>query len=261
MTHPKKSLGQSFLRSPGTISKIIQFGHVRPGEPLVEIGPGDGALTARLLEISQELIAVEIDPELARGPLAVLFKTHPAARLWLADARTLEPSNLPGEHPRKFFGNLPYNVATHLIQKFAEPEWKPLISELIFMVQREVAHRIWAVPGSKDYGYLSCLCSLAFRIEKGFQVSRAAFFPKPKVDSMVLRLTPRRDLLLERELWELTKSLLSASFTHRRKTIQNNLKASRFDPSLLSAAGIPPGARPEEIPVEKYLALARLIAK
>ena len=133
MTSPKRSLGQSFLKSPGTVRKIIQFGRVQPDEPLIEIGPGKGALTESLLRISQDLIAVEIDGDLARGPLAALFEKYPRARLWVADARRLEPSQWGGCHPRKFFGNLPYNVASHLIQKFAEPEWKPLISEMIFM--------------------------------------------------------------------------------------------------------------------------------
>ena len=149
MSRAKKSLGQNFLHDPTTICRILEFGRIQPGESLFEIGPGRGALTRTLLEISGDLVALELDAELAREPLAHLFGKYPRARLLIGDVRNFDPRAVEGFGRRKVFGNLPYGLATHLILKYAEPEWRRLFSDMIFMVQREVADRIRARPRSR----------------------------------------------------------------------------------------------------------------
>ncbi|MBI3941289.1 MAG: ribosomal RNA small subunit methyltransferase A [Acidobacteria bacterium] len=258
MNHSRRALGQNFLNAPTTIRSIVQFGRVKPGEPLMEIGPGTGALTRSLLELSSDLVAVELDAALAATWLVPLFTRYPQAQLHVGDIRVFDPSRIACFGRRKVFGNLPYSVATHLVLRFAEPEWRPFFSEMIFMVQQEVAQRIDAGPGSKDFGYLSCICRLAYEVEKGFRVPPAAFTPCPKVDSRVLRLTHRSDWSYDPAVWAVLKDLLKQAFGQRRKTIQNNLKGSRFSAGLLAAAGISPSVRPEEIPAERYAALALL---
>ncbi len=260
MSAAKKSLGQNFLRNPRTICRIIEFGRIKPGERLLEIGPGKGALTSHLLRLSDDLIAVELDADLARQYLAPLLEEFPRARLYIEDIRSFDPRNVPDFERRKVFGNLPYYVATHLVTEFAELQWRPFFSEMIVMIQKEVAQRIWAKPGSREYGYLSCICQLAYEIEKGFTVSPESFSPRPKVDSMVLRLVPRVPRPGEEEFWKLLKEVLKQAFGQRRKTIQNNLKGTRFDLSALAEAEISPKARPEEIPVAKYARLVRILA-
>ena len=260
MSAAKKSLGQNFLRNPRTICKIIEFGRIKPGEPLLEIGPGKGALTSLLLESSDDLIAVELDADLARQSLVPLFEKFPRARLYIEDIRSFDPRKIPYFGRRKLFGNLPYYVATHLVTEFADPQQRQFFSEMIVMVQKEVAERIWAKPGSKEYGYLSCICQLAYQVEKGFTVSPDAFYPRPKVDSMVLRLVPRVPRPDEEEFWKLLKEVLKQAFGQRRKTIQNNLKGTRFDLSALAEAEISPRARAEEIPLENYVRLAQILA-
>ncbi|HEV8132889.1 MAG TPA: 16S rRNA (adenine(1518)-N(6)/adenine(1519)-N(6))-dimethyltransferase RsmA [Acidobacteriota bacterium] len=257
MAPAKKSLGQNFLRDPTTICKIIEFGRIQPGEPVLEIGPGRGALTSPLLKLTDDLIAIELDEDLIEASLAPLFEKFPRARLIRGDIRTFDPHQATGFGKRKVFGNLPYYLATHLILKFAEPQWRPFFSEMILMVQKEVAERIWAQPASRDYGYLSCICQLAYQLEKGFLVRPGAFSPRPKVDSAVIRLAVRDDRPANREQWPLLKEVLKLAFAQRRKTIQNSLKGSRFDIQLLRQAGIPPTVRPEELPVESYLLLVQ----
>ncbi|MBI4456766.1 MAG: ribosomal RNA small subunit methyltransferase A [Acidobacteria bacterium] len=257
MDRAKKSLGQNFLRDPNTICRIVEFGCVHPEEPLMEIGPGRGALTRRLLQLSDDLIAVELDAGIARSWLVPLFEKFPRARLCIQDIRTFDPRAISDFGRRKCFGNLPYNIATHLVLKYAEPGWRPFFSQMIFMVQNEVACRIWAEPGSKNYGYLSCVCQLAYEIERGFLVRPAAFSPRPKVDSRVLRLIPVADWPYDAKLWALLKQLLKRSFTQRRKTIYNNLKGLHFAPLLLEEAEISRTSRAEEIPIVKYIKLAR----
>ncbi|MBI2822410.1 MAG: ribosomal RNA small subunit methyltransferase A [Acidobacteria bacterium] len=251
-------MGQNFLRDPNTIRRIVAWGRVQPGEPLLEIGPGKGALTRPLLQLSDNLIAVERDEELARRWLFELFAQFPRARLQIGDIRAFDPAAVPGFGKRKVFGNLPYSIATHLILKYAEPEWSFCFSEMIFMSQREVGERIWARPGSGEYGYLSCVCQLAYEVEKGFRVAPTAFSPRPKVDSIVFRLRPRAGRPCRDLFWTLIKRLLRQSFAHRRKMIQNNLRQSCFDPAALEEAGIAPTVRPEEVTVEKYVRLAQI---
>ncbi|HEY3129884.1 MAG TPA: 16S rRNA (adenine(1518)-N(6)/adenine(1519)-N(6))-dimethyltransferase RsmA [Acidobacteriota bacterium] len=259
MSAAKRSLGQNFLRNPRTICRIIEFGRIKPGEPLLEIGPGKGALTSHLLQSSDDLIAVELDADLARQSLVPLFEKFPRARLYIEDIRSFDPRKIPHFGTRKLFGNLPYYVATHLLIEFAEPQWRQFFSEMIVMVQKEVAERIGAKTGSKEYGYLTCICQLAYQVEKGFTVSPDAFSPRPKVDSMVLRLVPRVPRLDEEAFWNLLKEVLKQAFGQRRKTIQNNLKGTRFA-SALAEAEISPRARAEEIPPEDYLRLAQILA-
>lgn len=260
MLRARKSLGQHFLRSPHVICRILEFGRVQPGEPLLEVGPGTGALTRELLLRSDDLIAVEVDEELAETWLRPLFCRFPRAQLYTGDIRLFEPEKFPGFGRRKVFGNLPYNIATHLILTFAEPEWRPFLADMIFMVQKEVGERIRASSGSREYGYLSCICQLAFRVESGFTVSRGAFSPRPAVDSIVLRLAPRPGPPWDPALWALLQALLKQAFSQRRKTIRNCLKKSQFDPAPLTEAGIAPTARPEQLPPETYVRLARLYA-
>ena len=257
----RKSLGQNFLLDLNLTGRIARAAGPLEGVTVVEIGPGPGGLTRALLaEGARRVIAVERD-ERALAALAEIAAHYPDRLTVVAgDAMEFDPRPHIDRGPVRIVANLPYNIATPLLIGWlsAEP-WPPWYDRLVLMFQREVAERLVAPPGGKQYGRLSVLTSWRAQAKILFDVHPSAFVPPPKVTSSVVQLVPRPDPLpcslkmLER--------VTEAAFGQRRKMLRQSLKSLGTDPlPLLAAAGIEPTARAEEIPVEGFAALAREFA-
>lgn len=245
----RQRLGQHFLIR-GSILERIASAVCPDREPLVvEIGPGKGALTARLLARADRVIAVEIDPHLAAG----LARTYPGVEVINNDA--LE-TDLAQWGTAVFAGNLPYYVATAVLERIVQ--LGPAMRRGVFLVQKEVAERITASPGSRDYGYLSVALQLSADIEFMFEVKPAAFHPPPKVDSAVLRFAPR-DCAAELGIASRPDFLrfVSLCFRQKRKTLRNNLAAQY---GALVDNWPEAGRRAEQISVSGFAAMYHRVA-
>jgi 16S rRNA (adenine1518-N6/adenine1519-N6)-dimethyltransferase len=250
---PKKKWGQNFLRNRGAARQIVEALDARPGELVLEIGPGEGALTHDLAQLDCRLRLVEIDPELT----ARLAKTLGArAEIVLGDA-TETP--LPDE-PFKAVGNLPYNVATPIIRGvIASPGFR----RAVFMVQKEVAERLLASPGDAEYGYLTVFRTLYADARRLVTLSPASFHPRPKVWSAVVVLTPATRRL--RNDAPTLIALASQAFRMRRKTLVNNLSGWRGlskpeAEACVATAGLQPAVRAEQLSLDDFDRLETAIA-
>ncbi len=222
--HPSKRLGQNFLTDPRIINRIVD--ELNPGldETILEIGPGRGALTEKLIERAGRLVAIEFD----RGLIPLLrekFGGHANFHLVERDALVTDfCTEISPAQTARVVANLPYNISTAILQRLIEQ--RDCVREMVLMLQREVVERITAAPGSKERGYLSVLVEAYTDAERLFDVAPGSFRPAPKVWSTVVRLrfSPKLpvDVTDERLLW----SIVSAGFAQRRKTILNNLRAS-----------------------------------
>src|SRR5664279_925065 len=183
----RKRFGQNFLVSPGIIRKIVDAIGPRPGDTVVEIGPGLGAITEPLLERMDHLHVVEIDRDL----IARLRTRFPPERLTIhqGDALEFDFGALKGQGPLKIVGNLPYNISSPLL--FHLVAFAPLVHDMHFMLQKEVVDRMVAEPGSKDFGRLSVMLQYHYHMERMFIVPPGAFNPSPKVDSAIVRMIPK----------------------------------------------------------------------
>ena len=246
-------LGQHFLADASVIADIIDTVAPGPGEHFVEIGPGTGALTEPLLLAGAVVHAVEIDPALAEA----LSGRLPDERLVVhrEDALEFDYAAIRGigvpDARLRLVGNLPYYLSTPLLFRLLESAAG--FSDMTVMLQREVAERLCAAPGSRRYGRLSVMAAARCRAEPCFLVEPRAFEPPPKVHSMVVRLTPDSRYRPNRE--EVFEQVVRRAFAQRRKTIANALKAVA-DREQIAAAGIDPASRAEQIDVEGYLRLA-----
>jgi len=250
-------LSQHFLKDPEAPDAIIQAAGVGPGEAVLEIGPGKGALTKPLLDAGANVTAVEMDDALAAG-LPALVKNPERLTVINEDFLRLDLDAL-GPGPWRVVGNLPYAVATPILQKVLTWErW----TQAALMFQKEVALRVASGTGGADYGLLSLSVRLRADAEIAFELPPEAFRPRPKVDSAVVRLTrlaaPRLPPQDEPAFWRLAK----AAFGQRRKTAAGVLARALSRPraevaAALAVAGVGPRARPEEIPFEVWAALAR----
>jgi 16S rRNA (adenine1518-N6/adenine1519-N6)-dimethyltransferase len=254
----KKSLGQNFLLDLNLTGRIARAAGPLDGTIVVEIGPGPGGLTRSLLaEGARKVIAVERDPR-AIAALGEIAERYPK-RLAIVegDALQFDPQPRLDGKPARVVANLPYNIATALLVSWLTVEpWPPWYDRLVLMFQREVAARIVAPPGGKQYGRLSVLASWRAKAKILFDVHPSNFVPPPKVTSSVVELTPRASPLpCDRRLLE---RVTEAAFGQRRKMLRQSLKSLGPDPlALLAAADIEPTARAEEIPVEGFVALAQ----
>jgi 16S rRNA (adenine1518-N6/adenine1519-N6)-dimethyltransferase len=258
----KKSLGQNFLLDLNLTARIARAAGALAGVTVLEIGAGPGGLTRALLALGAgRVIAVERD-ERAIAALNEIAAHYPG-RLAIVpgDALSFDPRPLLDRGPTRIVANLPYNIATPLLVMWmsAEP-WPPWYDAAILMFQREVAERIVAAPGTKNYGRLSILVQWRCEARILFDVHPSAFVPPPKVTSSVVQLTPRPDPLpCERALLE---NVTQAAFGQRRKMLRQSLRSLGADVSvLLDAAGLSPTARAEEIPISGFVALAQALAK
>jgi 16S rRNA (adenine1518-N6/adenine1519-N6)-dimethyltransferase len=259
-----KKYGQHFLRSGAILDKIAAAAEVRPGEPLLEIGPGEGALTERLLAAGARLTAIEIDPALF-GPLRARFGGRGAFRLIEGDVLEvpLEPGALfEGEAPDRFpiVANLPYYLTTPLL--FRLVVLRAHLSRLVLMVQREIAERLVAGPADgKAYGSLSIAARHAFEMRRLFNVPPGAFRPPPKVDSAVVYFAPKPPVLppdQEQAFLDHVKKL----FTARRKLMRSTVRRMYPDAEATRVAEAEARVgerRPEALTPEEHLAVFRIV--
>ena len=256
---PRKRFGQNFLTDLGATRRIVAALGPVPGENLLEIGPGRGALTGELLSVVPSMSAVEIDRDLAR----LLRSQYPEDRLRLIvdDVKAISFQTLAASGPLVIAGNLPYNISKPVAMKLVGE--RRFVARAVLMFQREVADRLTARPGSRAYGPLTVLAGRAYRIERLFDLPPGAFTPRPKVLSSVTRWLPLAgDPLPDDEVSPL-RAVLQAAFAHRRQTLQNNLRnavpgGAVAAASLLTAAGVDGSLRAEAIAPEGFVALARL---
>jgi 16S rRNA (adenine1518-N6/adenine1519-N6)-dimethyltransferase len=266
--HAKKSLGQNFLVDESVAWRIVQELGPRADETLVEIGPGRGALTARLVEGAGRVVAVEFDRELVAA-LRARFGAHAGFTLLEGDALATDfcAAIAPAASAR-VVANLPYNISTAILQRLIEQ--RACLPELVLMLQREVVERITAPPSSSERGFLSVLVEAYAETETLFDVAPASFRPVPKVWSTVARLRMRPRMAIETTDERLLWRLVSAGFAQRRKTIFNNLRHAPDElgahiertggaQKLLEAAQLAAQRRAESLTLEEWGRLARAL--
>lgn len=253
MHKARKRFGQNFLHDPGVIKRIVDCVAVKAEDNLVEIGPGQGAITGLLLERAQQLNVVELDRDLIPILLAQ-FANNKGLQIHQADALKFNFTNLYKEgDPLRIVGNLPYNISTPLIFHLLALGNK--VKDMHFMLQKEVVERMAALPGGKSYGRLSIMTQYHCQVHHLFNVPPECFVPQPKVESAIVRLVPRTRFEPTAHDPRRLDQLVSAAFQQRRKTLRNALKqwCSSDD---LEALGINPGARPETLSPADYVRLA-----
>lgn len=248
----RKRFGQHFLHDQGVVRRIIEAVAPQPGQRLVEIGPGRGALTWGLLERAKRLDAVEIDRDLA----AALKKDPRAAGLNLHVENALDTdfSALRGTGmPLRIIGNLPYNISTPLLFRLLQQ--RGAIGDMHFMLQKEVVDRMAAGPGGKDYGRLTVMLAAYAETQPLFDVGPGAFTPRPKVWSAIVRLKPSGAARFEIGSDAALRAVVAAAFSQRRKTLRNGLKGL-LSPEDFEACGVDPGLRPETLAPHQFGLLA-----
>jgi 16S rRNA (adenine1518-N6/adenine1519-N6)-dimethyltransferase len=259
----KKSLGQNFLGDPNIQQKIVAAVEPQPADVVVEVGPGLGALTAHLVGQVARLIAIELDDRLAER---LRSEYGGRADFQLVHRNVLEVDNedlnLPADY--KVIGNIPYNITTPLLFHLLAFEPRPAL--LVMMVQKEVAIRIAAEPGSKDYGALSVGVQSVASVERLFTVSRGAFRPAPSVDSAIVRITPYRPAAITRAEEHDLRALTRTTFGQRRKQLQNILRhAPAYELTaeqverIEADTGLDLDDRPEDLSPAQFLMLSRVL--
>lgn len=253
---PTKKLGQNFVIDPNTIHRIVSAASLQPDEAVVEIGPGLGSLTLGILEIVDSVIAVEIDPRLAAELPKTIERHAPGKQLRLVIGDALKISELPGD-PSALVANLPYNISVPVLIHFLETF--PSIRHGLVMVQAEVAHRLAAKPGSKEYGVPSLKMSWFGPARLAGNIGRSIFWPVPGVDSALVYF--ERSNQDDPELRKRVFEIVDQAFLQRRKTLRQALagwagSAARAEEILL-AAGVDPQARGEQLTIESFIAIAR----
>jgi len=248
----RKRFGQHFLHDQGILRRIVESVAPQPDDRLVEIGPGEGALTFPLLKAAGKLIAIELDRDLIE-PLRERARGVGELTVVSADVLTVDFTALAAGMPLRVVGNLPYNISTPIL--FHCLEHAAAIRDMHFMLQKEVVERMAAAPGSKVYGRLSVMLQLRCSVQPLFGVAPGAFRPPPKVDSAVVRLTPLPPQSLPQVDFALIERIVRAAFGQRRKTLSNALSgvASAAD---MDAAGIDPRTRAERLAPSAFVALA-----
>lgn len=266
----RKRFGQNFLVDVRIIEQIVRAIAPEPEQYLLEIGPGLGALTEAVLDEINHLTVIELDRDLAHK-----LRTHPFIGNKLTviqeDALKIDFSELlppEGDIPSRWrvFGNLPYNISTPLI--FHLLEYREHIQDMYFMLQKEVVERMAAQPGSKTYGRLSIMCQLFCNVDYLFDVPPESFQPPPKVDSAIVSLRPLLKPRVDVSDLSLFTQIVVSSFSQKRKTLKNNLKAlfvekygdGKHDPishldNCLTETQIPPGARAETLGLTDFAKL------
>lgn len=249
---PRKRFGQHFLHDRQVISRIIDAIAPRPGDHLVEVGPGEGALTERLLAVTDHLDVIEIDRDLAAN-LRNRTDWHDRLIVHEGDVLRFDFGSLAADTPLRIVGNLPYNISTPLLFRLLAQ--REAIRDMHFMLQREVVDRLVAAPGGSDYGRLTVMLQAHCTATPLFRVGSGAFRPPPAVESAVVRLEPRDRPLVPAELRASFAEIVQAAFSARRKTLRNGLHAL-LSPQQIEAAGVDPAARPQTLAVEAFAALA-----
>ncbi|MBN9343016.1 MAG: 16S rRNA (adenine(1518)-N(6)/adenine(1519)-N(6))-dimethyltransferase [Caedibacter sp. 38-128] len=251
----KKTLGQNFLLDLNLTQKIAQAAGVTDQDTVIEIGPGPGGLTRALLKTNaRKVVAIEID-ERAIHILEQLKDIDPRRLdILQADALTINVTDITSA-PRKIIANLPYNVATPLLIQWLKQA--DTFSSMTLMFQKEVAERITAQPGSKDYGRLSIMCQAQTVCKRVFDLPPSAFTPSPKVTSSVVHFVPHTPTIPPK-LYQSLELVTKFAFGQRRKMLRSSLKGLNVDvPELLEKAGIESTQRAEELSLQAFLRLAQ----
>jgi len=252
----RKRFGQNFLHDPAIIERIVQVVNPQPGQRLVEIGPGKGAITFPLLAACKHLEVIELDRDLVQ-PLATKASAFGELVIHQQDALRFDFAALAGGERIRTVGNLPYNISTPLL--FHLIDQSDSIQDMHFMLQKEVVDRMAAGPGNRDYGRLSVMIQYRCKVEPLFRVGPGAFQPAPKVDSVFVRLTPWPQPPVTVKNTECLETVVRQAFSQRRKTLRNTLKGL-VPEQAIRATGADPMARPENISLEQYAALANQLA-
>jgi 16S rRNA (adenine1518-N6/adenine1519-N6)-dimethyltransferase len=244
MSHPKKKWGQHFLRNRGAVARIVEAVQAAPDDVVVEIGPGEGVLTEKLAELPNELMAIEIDPELSER-----LRNQYGDRITLINGDAME-APLPAR-PYRAVGNLPYNAGTPIVRRVvADPNCR----RAVFMLQKEVADRLVAAPGDEAYGYLTLYIRLYASARILLTLEPKSFYPPPKVRSAVVVLDPDPKSFASESLIR----LISASFRMRRKKLVNNLTEYGTKEEVIAAmeqAGIDTDIRAERLSLDDFARL------
>ncbi|QNT44407.1 16S rRNA (adenine(1518)-N(6)/adenine(1519)-N(6))-dimethyltransferase RsmA [Lactobacillus kefiranofaciens] len=265
----KKNLGQNFLVDQAAILGIVQAADIQPNDQVIEIGPGIGSLTEQLLLAGAKVFAYEVDdslPEILQNELPPKIDNQPLSqrfKLLLKDVLKANfKEDLAGffdlKKPIKVVANLPYYITTPIIFALAESDLH--FASLTLMMQKEVAERLEASPGNKEYGPLTISVQTEMKVNLALQVSHNSFMPRPKVDSSVVVLTPLKDkpVIGNRQhfVW-----VVKMCFAQRRKTLNNNLKALVPDnttrEALIKELGVDPRIRPEDLTIKQFIKIAR----
>jgi len=250
MLKTRKRFGQHFLHERGIVDRIVEAIDPRPGDDIVEIGPGEGALTRPLLSRVERLTAIEIDRDLADR----LEAEFPPERLALIRADALEHDFSAYPPGVRIVGNLPYNISTPLLFHLAG--FAGRVRDMHFMLQREVVDRMVAAPSTPEYGRLSVMLQVRFAMRRLFLVPPGAFRPPPKVESAVVRLVP---LATAPDCDQtVLEEIVRGAFSARRKTLRNALPLAAED---YAALGLDPGLRPENLSPADYVRVARQAAR
>ena len=256
---PTKKLGQNFVIDPNTVLRIANEAHLTKDDVVLEVGPGLGSLTLAMLDKVSKVIAVEVDPRLSAQLPQTISKFAPnvANRLIVINQDAMQIKDLP-KAPTKLVANLPYNISVpvvlHLLQQF------PTITEVLVMVQLEVAQRMAANPGSKIYGVPSVKIAWYGKCELAGNVGRNVFWPSPNVDSGLVRITrsnERNDESLRQRLFQ----IVDGAFGQRRKTLRSSLSnflgsSAKVD-QVLAKAGVDSSLRGEQLDLEQFLKIAK----
>jgi 16S rRNA (adenine1518-N6/adenine1519-N6)-dimethyltransferase len=256
----RKSLGQHFLTDPRILARIADAVALAPGETVVEIGPGRGSLTDALLARAARVIAVEIDRKLAEL-LREKYANEPRLTIVEADVLTVSLGEIAGG-PYALAGNVPYYITTPILFQALKP---PRASRSVFLVQREVAARMAAPPGDDDYGALSVNIQALADVELLFRIPSGAFNPPPRVDSAVVRVTPRAQPAVAHGMEEQFRIFVQAAFALRRKQMRRVVRmvaerSAQEAEAALAACGIDPDARPETLSAEQFHALGAALS-
>ena len=261
---PKKKYGQNFLMDGGAAHRIARLSllDAPPHTRIIEIGPGTGALTLALLDEGASVTAIEIDPELVN-----VMRHRPElanANIVQEDAMQFDYSAYASSGPWRVAGNLPYNVATPLVVDLVEMERGP--ETITVMIQKDVADRLAAKPGTPAYGSLSIAVQFAMKVERAFTLGPRAFYPPPKVDSTVVRLVRLAEPAVRPKDLTLFRKVVRAAFAYRRKTLANSLMLALELPrdpiaAALAASEIPPESRGEQLDLDDFARLADNLAE
>lgn len=258
----KKSLGQNFLNDSNVIHKIVESAEIDKNTLVIEIGPGGGAITRLMVPKAGECILYEADGRLEDN-LNELLRENDNYIIKIGDFLKADVSkDISGKKYEKLYvvANLPYYITTPIIMKFVEERVLP--DKFVIMVQKEVAHRLSAKAGTRDYGSLTVFLNYYYDIKKLFDVSRNCFVPKPNVDSAIVEMKLKKDRLEVIDL-ELFNSLVKDSFLYKRKTIRNNLKYYDLEviESVLKEYGFDLSVRAESLKLEIFVEIANKLAK
>ena len=263
---PKKKLGQHFVVNPKVLQRILEYASLEPEDIVVEIGAGLGSLTVPMAQRVKKVYAIEVDPRLT-NELRKQFSVNDRVEVIQADALRVDfaPWYKQWQQKMKVVANLPYEISSPMIFRFFQE--RNCFSLFVLMLQREVARRVVARPGTKDYGILSLWSQLYTRAHIAFSVGPQAFYPQPQVDSAVVRfeILPQPSVVVEDE--KILQQIIRLAFTYRRKTLVNALRLGEFAHlpaqkicEALQSASVCPESRGEALSLEQFRDLSRTLA-